>query len=73
MIFRLQYHQYLYRDTISRWLLTKAEEHFTCPGDITILCRTATQIFQHYGENIITVIIVIIIIIIINNIVIIVT
>ena len=33
VIFRLHYHQYFYRDNISRWSPTKAEERFTCHWD----------------------------------------
>ena len=65
LIFRLHYYQYFYRDTISRWLPTKAEEHFTCPWDMAILRWTPTRTIEGHGEIIIIIIIIIITIIIV--------
>ena len=48
VIFRLHYHQYFHQDTISRWLLTNAEECFTCPWDMATPRWRSTQIFQSH-------------------------
>ena len=53
---RLHYHKYSYRDTISRWLPTKAEEQFTCLWDMAIPSWMSPQNFKTTG--VITIIII---------------